>query len=248
MKTMNAHNTIENFLSGTAGTAEKTWLRKEMKRDPALEREMNLRRRTDEILAGRETLDLRARLATIEMKKRSSSALRRTATKVARYAAVIAIVALVSSVLYFVLRPVTTPGELYASYYSGYESPGAVRSGVSSGNTLMDNALALYNAREYDKAIGYLEQVIAANQGNMEPVFMYGMANMEVSNFPVAEGSFTKVINHNDNLYLEDAAWYLGLCYMMTDEKEKALNQLSAIAASKSRHSRQAAKLVRKLK
>ena len=248
MKTMNVHTTIENFLSGTAGVAEKAWLKKEMKRDPAVERELNLRRRTDDILAGREILDLRARLATIEMKKRSASALRRTAAKAAKYAAAIALVALVSSVLYFVLRPTTTADELYTSYYSGYESPGAVRSGISSGNTLMDNALALYSAKEYDKAIGYLEQVIATDKGNMEPVFMYGMANMEVSNFPVAEGSFTKVINHNDNLYIEDAAWYLGLCYMMTDEKEKALNQLSAIADSKSRHSRQAAKLVRKLK
>jgi len=248
MKTMNVHNTIENFLSGTAGPAEKAWLNKEMKRDPALERELNLRRRTDEILAGREILDLRARLGTIEMKKRSASSLRRTAVKAARYAAAIAVVALISSVLYLVLRPAPTSDQLYTSYYSGYESPGAVRSGTSSGNALMDNALAFYSAREYDKAIGYLEQVITSDQGNMEPVFMYGMANMEVSNFPVAEGSFTKVINHNDNLYIEDAAWYLGLCYMMTDEKEKAVNQLSAIADSRNRHSRQAAKLLRKLR
>jgi tetratricopeptide (TPR) repeat protein len=248
MKTINVNNMIENFLSGTAGVAEKAWLTKEMKRDPALARELNLRRRTDEILTGRDILDLRAKLGSVEMKKRTASALRRSAAKAAKYAAAIAIVALISSVLYFVFRPASTTDELYTSYYSGYESPGAVRSAVSSGNTLMDNALALYGAREYEEAIGYLEQIIAIDQGNMEPVFMHGVANMEVSNFPVAEGSFSKVIDHNDNLYLEDAAWYLGLCYMMTDEREKALNQFSAIAESKSRHSRQAAKLLRKLK
>ena len=47
-------------------------------------------------------------------------------------------------------------------YYARYESPGAVRSAVSSGNTLMENAIASYSAKEYDKAIGYLEQVISA--------------------------------------------------------------------------------------
>jgi len=248
MKTINVHNTIENFLGGTAGEAEKEWLIKEMKRDPALSGEVNLRRRTDEILAAREVLELRAKLRSVEMKKRSAGALRRTALKTAKYAAAIALVALISSVLYLVLRPASTTDKLYTSYYTGYVSPGAVRSGVSSGNSLMDNALTLYSAKEYDKAIGYLEQVIATDQGNMEPVFVHGMANMEVSNFPVAEGSFSKVIAHNDNLYIEDAEWYLGLCYMMTGENDKALKQLSAIAGSKSRHSKQAAKLVRKLK
>jgi tetratricopeptide (TPR) repeat protein len=71
---------------------------------------------------------------------------------------------------------------------------------------------------------------------------------MEISNYPGASGSFSKVIEHNDNLYLEDAALYLGLCYMMTDNTDKALKQFDAIAASKSRYSRQAARLVRKLK
>ena len=112
----------------------------------------------------------------------------------------------------------------------------------------MENAIASYSAKEYDKAIGYLEQVIASEKGNMESVFMHGMANMEVSNYPVASGSFTRVIEHNDNLYLEDAAWYLSLCYMMTGNSEKAVNQLNAIAGSKSRYSRQAARLARKIR
>jgi TolA-binding protein len=77
---------------------------------------------------------------------------------------------------------------------------------------------------------------------------MHGMANMEVNNYPVASGSFTRVIEHNDNLYLEDAAWYLGLCYMMTGETDKAAKQFIAISKSKSRYSKEAAKLARRLK
>jgi hypothetical protein len=56
------------------------------------------------------------------------------------------------------------------------------------------------------------------------------------------------VIEHNDNLFLEDAAWYLGLCYMMTDNNDKAVKQFEAIAASKSRYGKQAARLARKLR
>lgn len=248
MKTINVNNTIENFLSGNACNAEKTWLNREMKRDPLLAREVELRRRTDEILADREILDLRAKLNAIEMKKRSSGGLRKAAAKTSRYAAAFVMAALISSALYFFLRPDPSPEKLYTTYYEKYESPGASRSAASAGDILMENAIASYSAKEYDKAIGYLEQVIANEQGNMESVFMHGMANMEVNNYPVASGSFTRVIEHNDNLYLEDAAWYLGLCYMMTDNREKAVSQFDAIAGSKSRYSRQAARLSRKIR
>ncbi|MRR23308.1 hypothetical protein EG830_10060 [bacterium] len=248
MKTINVNNTIENFLSGSAGKAEAEWLTRQMETDPALKKEVNLRRRTDEILANREVIDLRAKLGVIEMKRRSSETMRRTALRTAKYAAAVVIVAIISSALYFVLKPATPVDELYSAYYSRYESPGAVRSAVSSGNTLMENAIASYSAREYEKAIGFLEQVIISEKDNMESVFMHGMANMEVSNYPVASGSFARVIEHNDNLYLEDAAWYLGLCYMMTGNIEKAFRQFDAIAASNSRYNRQAARLARKLK
>lgn len=247
MKTINVNNTIENVLGGTAGKAEAAWLNEEMKGNPALAREMKLRQKTDEILANSDIIDLRAKLGVIEMKKRSSGTMRKAVLKTARYAAAVAILAILSSAMYFVLRPQESPDELYSANYARYETPGAVRSAVSSGNTLMENAIASYSAREYEKAIGFLEQVIVSEKDNMESVFMHGMANMEISNYPGASGSFSKVIEHNDNLYLEDAAWYLGLCYMMTENTDKALKQFNAIAASKSRYSKKAARLIRKL-
>lgn len=248
MKTINVNNTIESFLDGTAGKAETAWLNKEMRGNTDLAREVKLRRKTNEIMSNRDIIDLRAKLGVIEMKKRSSGTVRKAVLKTARYAAAVALLAVMSSALYFILRPQESADELYSANYSRYETPGAVRSAVSSDNTLMENAIASYSAREYEKAIGFLEQVIVIEKDNMESVFMHGMAKMEVSNYPGASGSFSKVIEHNDNLYLEDAAWYLGLCYMMTDNTDKAVKHFDAIAASKSRYNKQAARLARKLK
>ena len=248
MKTKDVNNAIETWLGGNADRSTQDWLSNEMKKDPALSREVTLRRKTDEILANRDMINLRNKLTSIEMRKRSAGTAGRTIVKAARYAAAVALVAILSGALYLTLKPGSSPDELYSSYYSRYEAPGAVRSAVSSDNTLMENAIASYSARDYDKAIVYLEQVINTGQEDMESVFMHGMANMEVKNYPVASGSFTRVIEHNDNLYLEDASWYLGLCYMMTDNKDKAIRQFSTIASSRSRYSKQAAKLVRKLK
>lgn len=248
MKTSNVNNAIEDWLGGHADKAGKDWLNSEIKKDPALAREFNLRRKTDEIIAQRQVIDLRNKLTAIERNKRSSGTLRRTMVKSARYAAAVALVAIISTAFYIVMRPGSSPDELYSANYSRYESPGAVRSAVSPDNSLMENAIASYSAREYEKAIMYLEQVINTGQEDMESVFMHGMANMEVKNYPVASGSFTRVIEHNDNLYLEDAEWYLGLCYMMTGNKEKAIRQFTDIASSGSRYGKQAARLARRIK
>jgi len=247
MKTKDVNNAIENWLGGHADRSAQQWLTNEMKKDAALAREVTLRRKTDEILSGRDVIDLRNKLAVIEMRRRNAGTVRKTVIKTTRYAAAVALVAILSAAVYLTVRPAATPEGLYSEYYSRYESPGAVRSVVSSDNTLMENAIASYTAREYEKAIVYLEQVINNGQDDMESVFMHGMANMEVKNYPAASGSFTRVIEHNDNLYLEDASWYLGLCYMMTDNKDKAVKQFRSIASSKSRYSRQAARLVRRL-
>lgn len=247
MKTINVNNTIENYLSGNAGKVEKAWLLDEMKKDPGIAREVRLRKKTNEILSRKDIIDLRTKLSAIEMKKRSGMSLRKTAAKTARYAAAVALVALISTAVYFSLRQ-TSSGDLYQKYYSRYELPGAVRSVAGTGNSLMDKAIASYTMKDYGEAIGYLEELINTGHSNMESVFMHGMANMEVSNYPVATSSFNKVLENNNNLYLEDAAWYLGLCYMMNGEKAKAVNQFNTIADTKSRYSRQAAKLARRLR
>ncbi|HUW92968.1 MAG TPA: tetratricopeptide repeat protein [Bacteroidales bacterium] len=246
MKTININDTIENYLNGSAGKAEETWLLGEMHDNKDLAREVELRYRTNQILADRSVLQLRGKLTAIEMKRRSSGTVRRTAIKVSKYAAAIAVIALISAALYFPLRH-SSNNQLYQKYYTQYVSPGSVRSVSAVNNTLMINALESYQAHDYEKAIVYLEQVLSTEQNNMESVFMHGIANMEIKNYPVASGSFTRVLQQNDNLYLEDAAWYLGLCYMMNGETDKAVRQFDLISESKSRYNKDARKLAKKL-
>lgn len=248
MKANEVNKAIENWLGGQSDRSAEEWLIKEMNNNPELAQEVNLRRMTDEILSDGKTTDLRQKLSIIEMKKRSAYKMRRTILKSIRYAAIIAGVILVTSAAYLILRPGSSPDTLYLKYYAKYESPGTARSAAASENALMEKAISFYSSKDYEKAILYLEQVIESGGQDMKSVFMHGMANMEVKNYPVATGSFNRVIEHNDNLYLEDAAWYLGLCYMKTDNISKAVSQFNEIAASGSRYSKQAARLARRLK
>lgn len=247
MNTINVNNTIENYLSGAASKAEEAWLLGEMKENPELVREVDLRRRTNDLLKERSILELRNRLEIIEMNRRSSKPVRRAALKIAKYAAAVAFIALISASLYFPLHNVPAD-RLYQQYYKSYELQGASRSVSVDNNKLMTNALAAYQSQDYQVAISYLKQLIDSEKRSIEAVFAYGVTNMEASNYPEAGGSFREVLDHNDNLYLEDAAWYLGLCYMMNNETDKAIAQLNLIANSKSRYNKEARKLSKKLR
>jgi len=247
MDSKNVNEIIENYLNGTASEEDKERLSSEMRRDPALAREVELRRRTNMILADRSIMELRSRLDTIEMKRRSSGPVRRSVFQIVRYAAAVASVALITSLLYLQFREVSQE-KLLEQYYLPYETSTATRSLITENNVLMKNALESYQAHEYRKAIGFLELLLSTDPENMETVFMHGMANMEERNYPVASNSFTRVVQQNDNLYIEDASWYLGLCYMMNEETDKAIRQFEYIAGSKSRYSKDARKLAKKLR
>ena len=76
------------------------------------------------------------------------------------------------------------------------------------------------------------QQVLDKDPANMESRMLYGVSNFEQNNYPVAEGSFSEVIKDNNNFYIEAAQWYLAWCYIMTDEKSKAIDQLTLIRNS----------------
>jgi lipopolysaccharide biosynthesis regulator YciM len=77
---------------------------------------------------------------------------------------------------------------------------------------------------------------------------LYGASNFEEKNYPIAEQSFTKVINNNNNLYIEEAHWYLALCYIQTNEQSKAVKQLTLIKNSESIYNKDARKILKRIK
>jgi cytochrome c-type biogenesis protein CcmH/NrfG len=90
--------------------------------------------------------------------------------------------------------------------------------------------------------------VLVEDPGDMESTMLYGVSNFEEKNYPVAEQSFTSVVTNNDNFYIEDAQWYLALCYIQTNEKAKAIDQLAMIRDSGGIYSKDARKILKKMR
>lgn len=165
-----------------------------------------------------------------------------------RYAAVIAVLVLLGSSVYLFNRPLISTDELMDQLNKPYEGITASRSVEADQVDNFKTGLDYYNIHDYRTAAEFFSKVLEANPGDMGSEMLFGISNFNNTNYPVAEQSFNKVITNNENLFIEDAQWYLALCYIKTKELKKAEKQLDLIKNSESIHRKDAAKLIRSLR
>lgn len=246
MNMINMNDSIERYLSGAMNKDEEKWFLAEMQGNRELTSEVELRKKTNRILSDMSIIELRGKLEAIELNRRSANPAHRAVVRATRYAAAVAGVAVIASTIYFPSVNIS-PEKLYDRHFNTYQVISSSRSVSNINNDLFTKAMESIRVKDYHTAISYLEKVVSSDATNIESTFMLGVTNMEVKEFNKAEISFLQVLDQNDNLFIEDASWYLGLCYMITDEKEKALKQFEYIAASKSKYNKEARKLTHSL-
>ncbi len=247
MKAKNYSYFIERYNSGEMTEPERQWFIREMQNNKMLQHELELSKRTDEVLMKQSSLDLRAKLSRIEMSRkekiRAESARRITVMK---YAAVFAGVGLITSMILFTGRSLTSE-EIVNQYFSAYEAPAAIRSSVERTNSEYFLGLRYYNNKDYRNAASQFAKVLEINPGDMQTHLLSGVSNMEIKKYSEAEESFTTVIDDNDNLFIESAKWYLALCYLQTDENKKASELLTKIRNEGGIYSKDARKILKKI-
>jgi TolA-binding protein len=71
---------------------------------------------------------------------------------------------------------------------------------------------------------------------------------MEVKQYDEANIRFKKIIDHKTNAFIESAEWYLGLCYLLKEDEEMAIEIFTEISNNKGFYSKESKKILRKLK
>ena len=248
MKTIDFSYFIERYNAGDMSDSEKQWFLKELDGNEKLRNEVNLRKRTDEVLESQNIISLRGKLSGIE-KRREANIPVRNSKKPAylNYAAVIAVLVLIGSITMFSGKTLSSD-KIMNRYYKVYEPPTGQRSVQSGTNADFTLALELYNTHDYEKAAILFNKVVESNPKDMQSTLLNGIANFENNKYPEAKRSFGNVINDNNNLYIDQAQWYLALCYVKTDEREKAIQQLEIIKKEGGIYRNDAKKIIRKLK
>jgi hypothetical protein len=119
--------------------------------------------------------------------------------------------------------------ELYQKFYTTYQTSGISRSFDLATDQTLTAALQKFDNKEYDTAIVLLQKVIDLDQNNMVGHFYSGMALQETKKYQAAIGQYQAVIDDKNSLFVQQAKWYIGLCYLQTNENKKAYKILKSL-------------------
>jgi len=247
MKTIDFSYFIERYISNEMNEAEKNWFTREIEGNQALREEVELRKRTEMVFQRQDILRLRSKLSEIEKNRERNVPVKVPSKRISvGIAATITILVILGSVTLFTNhKPVD---QILSQVYKPYDGLSVSRSSRADVSDDYATGMDYYNIHDYRNAALYFNKVLRNHPDDMASTMFYGTSNFETRNFPEAKSSFSKVIVNNNNLFVEDAKWYLALCYVNTNEKKIAIDQLTAIKNSKSLYSKSAGRILKTLK
>jgi len=243
MKTIDYSYFMERYIANEMDQTERIWFEKEIGGNESLQKELLLRRKTENILERRDIVSLRNKLVSIENSKKEEMVKNeQLGSPRFRYAAIFTGLVIIGSIVFLSFRPESSV-EIYKKYYHVYDNPGQSRSAEGTYNEAIDN----FNKGEFQKALEGFQAYLKNRPESSQIEFLSGVSKMEIRNFPDAEISFKKVIDKKISSYTADANWYLAMCYIATDDKVTAKYQLRNIIKSGSIYKSMARSILRHL-
>jgi len=249
MKTVDFSYYIERYNTGEMSESEKQWFLKELEGNEKLRAEVILRKETDYILKNQNVMSLRNKLSEIEKQR---SKVKTPSRKLKRpvyiqYAAILAGLVIIGSLILLPSRSMSGD-EIVKKYYMVYEPPTGQRSAGSSADADFSLALEYYNAHDYNNAAILFNKVLEKKPNDMQTALLIGVSNFEEKKYPEAKQSFGRVIDDKDNLFVDQARWYLALCYLNTNETKKAKELFLTISKENGIYQNDAKKIMKGLK
>ncbi len=134
--------------------------------------------------------------------------------------------------------------KLYASYYTPFDYTDNYVLNSNSFNI----AKQKYMDGEYMNALELLKGLSSSLSIEVERDFFIGLSLMEVEKYEKAVDCFEQLIlSKNGFEYVPQIRWYMGLCYLKTRNKEKAIETFSTIVNNNEYNYKKAKKILKKL-
>ena len=240
---------IEDFLDGDLNQEQLKEFEQNLLDDSDLQMELDLHQEIDEAIMETDIMDLRSKLEAIETptnpsKKRKLKFL----TKWNIAAASLALLIGLGSLMYiFNDKSSYSNDQIFSNYYKPYNVVVNTRSADATVDNILMSAVNSYESKDYRTALTLFKQILDKDSTNITSNFYSGISNIEINEYSKANKNFTRVIKHKNNLFIEQSEWYLGFCYLMTNEKDKALKQFHVIAQGNSFYKTKALEIINRL-
>ncbi len=162
-------------------------------------------------------------------------------------AAAIGLLIIVTSVIYYLQNKTYSNERLYSMYYEPYTKNifSRLESGEPEG--IFMQAMIKYADEDYENALDLFKRVSSTDDFILPAHFYSGISFMQTGQYHEAASSFLYIIKQPDNELIYQSEWYLGLCYLKTDETGKAFTQLKKITRSNSIYKEKTEDILKKL-
>jgi tetratricopeptide (TPR) repeat protein len=232
---------IEQYLANEMAPGERTAFRKEVRSNPELARELKLSQSIDSALMKDDVLDLTKKLiAAINASREIKPEVRVVKMHTRKWwyaAASLLVLCAVAATLFLQTSRNLSNDVLFSQYYNSENIVDQTR-----GDQNIVQAVIKFQQKDFSTASRLFKEILDKDNSNIAVWFYYGISNIETNNYGNSEKAFKTIIAQNDNLYVEHAEWYLGLCYLKNNQKAKAIDQFKVVASDPDNFHRQEAR------
>ena len=245
MKTIDFSYYIERYNSDEMSESELVWFKKELEGNERLKREVIIRKRTEEILSNRDIISLRNKLSGIEKARAVNVPARNPKRGFYVTTALVAVIVILTGTLSIFTGGKLSNDKILSRYYKEYQPASGQRSLEIVKDNNFNQAMEYFESSDYRNAALFFNRVVESNPKNMYANLLNGISNYEVSKYNEAKQSLGKVIDNKNNYYVDQAQWYLALCYLKTDDNDKAIALLKVIGKEGGYYAKEAKKILK---
>ena len=237
---------FEDYIDGSLSPHEAQEILSRKGIDPNILNELAVRAEINDALKDKPFYEMMNLIKTnVESKSSESKPLvKREILKTWHLAAASFALILVVGGLWYILsnKPYSTE-RLVSKYYKPAHPILQVRSVELNSDDALKEAFSFYQQSDYINALKYFNSL----DNQITAKFYSGVCYIELEQYERAINSFEFVINDKDNLFIEQAEWYVGLIYLMNNQKTMAIDQFKKISESDSYYSNQAQEIIKYL-
>jgi len=241
---------IERYLDGEMSNEERLWFTRELKGNHSLKMELELRKKLNDAIRETEVIDFRKQLQDVFETSHAETRNRNHVFHLNRRIAAglsAVLIALAGGLMFLLPERNLENNEIYETYFKPAESGLTYRSEENATDNALRNAMQYYENGDYEQALSGLESILRSDSTVIGLNLYAGISQMEIERYKDANVSFHKIIDNNYILYLEQAEWYLAFCYLMTNDRKKALEQFGMIAGREGYYQHQARRILKKI-
>jgi hypothetical protein len=247
-----SEGTIEDFIDGILAEDLLEEFNAELKENTDLMAEVSLREHINRAIGEKEIMSLRERLAEArkdaDKKEVKSIIMPQFDLHSTRFwrnsvAMIIVLVGLAG-----ILN--TSMQSVDKTYNKYFDTPSwaSERSVSSSSLDAIQTAQLYFQQDEFQKVIDVLSNVNTLENEAFVKQFYLGLSYQNLNDYGKAIKEYDGVIQHGNNLFVEEAEWYKALCYLKENKKREAKDGLLAVIDRKGHYEKDAKAILRKLR